>query len=97
MLLVQEAIYTCNLGTKEEVRKKERLVMSEAVDTEDADPGECQNYDLELKVDENMPLTDFPWCDFIRMGYYIHAVARTHSFYDDIVVKLPIIIEPAVS
>ena len=30
------------------------------------------------------------------MGYYVHAVARTHSFYDDIVVKLPIIIEPMV-
>merc|ERR1712226_174355 len=41
-----------------------------------------------------MALTDFPWCDFIQMGYYVHAVARTHSFYDDIVVKLPIIIEP---
>ena len=36
-------------------------------------------------------------CDFIQMGYYVHAVARTHSFYDDIVVKLPIIIEPMVS
>merc|ERR1712111_323699 len=42
----------------------------------------------------NMPLTHYPWCEFINMGYYIHAVARTHSFYDDIVVKLPIIIEP---
>ena len=36
-------------------------------------------------------------CPFIRMGYFLHAVARTHSFYDDIVVKLPIIIEPMVS
>ena len=43
-----------------------------------------------------MPLTHYPWCEFINMGYYIHAVARTHSFYDDIVVKLPIIIEPMV-
>ena len=30
--------------------------------------------------------------DFIQMEYYVHAVARTHSFYDDIVVKLPIVI-----
>jgi hypothetical protein len=30
------------------------------------------------------------------MGYFVHAVARTHSFYDDIVVKLPIILEPRV-
>ena len=137
MLLVQEAIYICNLGTKDEVRKRERLVMSEAEDTEDADPGECQvrvyflkpdwaqiyfipvpgsitsfyqcfkkstlllniwqGYDLTLRVDENMPLTHYPWCEFINMGYYIHAVARTHSFYDDIVVKLPLIIEPLAS
>ena len=33
----------------------------------------------------------FP-ADFIQMEYYVHAVARTHSFYDDIVVKLPIVI-----
>lgn len=45
-------------------------------------------------MDDVLPLTDFPWCDFIQMGYYIHAVARTPSVYDDIVVKLPIIINP---
>ena len=56
-----------------------------------------QGYDLTLRVDENMPLTHYPWCEFINMGYYIHAVARTHSFYDDIVVKLPLIIEPLAS
>ena len=39
-----------------------------------------------------MPLTDYPWCDFIQMGYFVHVVARTHSFYDDVVVKLPIIV-----
>ncbi len=46
MLLVQEAIYICNLGSKEEERKKEILVMAEAIDEEDAEVGECQNYDL---------------------------------------------------
>ena len=51
MLLVQEAIYICNLGTKDEVRKRERLVMSEAEDTEDADPGECQVRIYFLKSD----------------------------------------------
>ncbi len=40
-----------------------------------------------------MPLTDYPWCDFIQMGYFVHVVARTHSFYDDIVVKLPIVVQ----
>ena len=61
VLLVQEAIYTCNMGSKEESRKKERLVMSEAEDKEDTSRGECQNYDLELPIDETMALTDFPW------------------------------------
>ena len=41
--------------------------------------------------------TIYSRCEFIQMGYFVHAVARTHSFYDDIVVKLPIIIEPMVS
>ena len=49
-----------------------------------------------LEIPERMGLTDFPWCDFIQMEYYVHAVARTHSFYDDIVVKLPIIINAKV-
>ncbi len=30
------------------------------------------------------------------MEYFVHAVARTQSTYDDIVVKLPIVIEPKV-
>ncbi len=95
-ILVQEAVYICNMGSKEEERKKERLVYHEAHDEEDADPGECQHYNLELDIDENLPLTDFPWCDFIKMGYFVHAVARTHSVYDDVVVKLPIVIMPRV-
>ena len=49
------------MGSKEEARKKERLVMSEAIDKEDADVGECQHYDLELPIDEKMALTDYPW------------------------------------
>ena len=48
MLLVQEAIYISNLGSKEEERKKEILVMAEATDEENADSGECQNYNLVL-------------------------------------------------
>jgi hypothetical protein len=50
VLLVQEAIYICNLGSKEEERKKEILVMAEAIDEEDADAGECQKYDLVKKL-----------------------------------------------
>ena len=40
-----------------------------------------------------MPPTGFPHCDYIECGYFIHAVAKTNRLYDDIVVKLPIIIQ----
>jgi hypothetical protein len=46
VLLVQETIYICNYGSKDEERKKELLVMSEATDDEDTDAGECQEYNL---------------------------------------------------
>ena len=62
VLLVQEAIYVCNMGFKDEARKKEKLIFSEAEDPEDAETGECQAYDLELEVENVLPLTDFPWC-----------------------------------
>ena len=39
----------------------------------------------------NLPIVR---CDFILMGYSVHCVARTASVYDDIVVKLPIVLEP---
>ena len=51
VLLVQESIYICNMGAKEEARRKERLVFDTAEDNEDADSGECEKYDLELKID----------------------------------------------
>ena len=60
-LLVQESVYICNMGFKDEQRKKELLVFAEAVDNEDADVGECQEYNFELKIDDQLPLTDFPW------------------------------------
>ena len=40
----------------------------------------------------NVPPSGFPHCEFIDCGYYIHAVAKTASVYDDIVVKLPVVI-----
>ena len=60
-LLVQESVYICNMGFKDEQRKKELLVFAEAVDNEDADVGECQEYNFELKIDDQLPLSDFPW------------------------------------
>eukprot|EP00091_Calanus_sinicus_P000914 TRINITY_DN10875_c0_g1_i1.p1 TRINITY_DN10875_c0_g1~~TRINITY_DN10875_c0_g1_i1.p1 ORF type:complete len:147 (-),score=59.55 TRINITY_DN10875_c0_g1_i1:9-449(-) len=94
VVLVQEMIYTCNLDEVDESRKKEVLVMAEDRNEEDADPGEKETYaDFKLRIDKNMPPTGFPHCDFIECGYFIHAVAKTNRLYDDIVVKLPIIIQ----
>jgi len=94
LLLVQEMIYTCNLGEGDEERqKKEVLVVSDDSDSSDADPGETKVYDkLKLKVSRNLPVSGYPHCDYIDCGYFVHAVAKTASTFDDIVVKLPIII-----
>ena len=40
----------------------------------------------------NLPPSGFPHCEFIDCGYFIHAVAKTASVYDDVVVKLPVIV-----
>lgn len=69
-------------------------MVDEAVDEGNAQGN--KSYDLELKIDDTLPLTDYPWCEFIEMGYFVHVVARTHSFYDDIVVKLPVLVNPKV-
>ena len=93
LLLVQEMIYTCNLGEEDQRQKKEVLVVSDDHDTSDADPGETKVYDkLKLKVNRNLPVSGYPHCEYIDCGYYIHAVAKTASTFDDIVVKLPVII-----
>ena len=49
------------MGAKEEARRKERLVFDTAEDNEDTDAGECEKYELELKIDEHLPLSNFPW------------------------------------
>merc|ERR550519_1392213 len=67
--------------------------MSEAKDDEDADGGEKEIYDFKLDIDRNLPPTGFPYCDYIECGYFVHAVAKTNRLYDDVVVKLPIIIQ----
>ena len=56
VILVQEAIYVCNMGMKEEARKKERLIFSEAQDPEDAEPGECQ---VEGTIEEFLGIKTF--------------------------------------
>lgn len=68
-------------------------MFSEASDESDTDSGQEKTYNLKLDIAKDLPLTAFPHCDFVQMEYYVHAVARTHSFYDDIVVKLPIVLD----
>ncbi len=93
-ILVQEMIFSDKIDTpKESESVKELLVFAEATDEDDTNSGETRTYKLQLEIDERLPITSFPNCDFISMEYYVHAVARTHSFYDDIVVKLPIVID----
>ena len=62
LLLVQEMVYTCNLGEGEDERmKKEVLVVSDDHDTSDADPGETKIYDkLKLKVNDSKFNQRFP-------------------------------------
>jgi len=93
LLLVQEIIFTCNLMEDDERQKKEIMVITEDKDEADADPGETKVYDkLKVKIPRNLPPSGFPHCDFIDCGYFIHAVAKTATTYDDIVVKLPIMV-----
>ena len=44
------------MGMKEEARKKERLIFSEAQDPEDAEPGECQ---VEGTIEEFLGINTF--------------------------------------
>ena len=77
LLLVQEMIYMCDPGQVEELRKKEVLVVGECVREEHIEPGEKKEFtDLGVLIEKNLPLTGFPHCEFIEVGYFIHAVAK---------------------
>ena len=49
-LLVQESIYTVNMNSKDEARKKERLVVSESEDENNSISSDNQAFDFCLKV-----------------------------------------------
>merc|ERR1719273_2010577 len=93
VLLVQETIFTCNLGEDDERAKKEVLVVGEwQQDKEVAGGAEEKFQEVEILVAKDLPVTGFPHCDLIDMGYFIHAIAKTPSRDDDIIVKLPVTI-----
>ena len=62
-LLVQEAIYSVNMGTKDEKRKKEVLVMAEDSNGEDTHPGKTHTYNMTLQIPDRMGLTGKPAID----------------------------------
>ena len=80
VLLVQEMIYTCNLDEEDEMSKKEVLVVGEHVVEDKVDPGEKKEFpELRVPVERTLPVTGFPHCDHIDVGYFVHAVAKVGS------------------
>ena len=44
---------------------------------EHVEPGEKKEFkELSVLLEKNLPLTGFPHCEFIEVGYFIHAVAK---------------------
>ena len=77
VLLVQEMVYTCNLGQDDEMMKKEVLVVGECFIEDKIAPGEKKEFaEVEILIEKNLPATGFPHCDYIEVGYFIHAVAK---------------------
>ena len=77
LLLVQEMIYTCNLNSYEESSRKEVLVVGEFTKEEIIGPGEKKSFDdLYLLIEKNQPISGFPHCNHIDVGYSVHAVAK---------------------
>ena len=53
------------------------LVVGEwQVDKEVAGGAEEKFQDVEILVAKDLPVTGFPHCDLIDMGYFIHAIAK---------------------
>ena len=77
VLLVQEMIYTCNIDEEDEMRKKEVLVVGEYVSEDKIAPGEKKEFsELNILVEKSLPVTGFPNCECIEVGYIVRAVAK---------------------
>merc|ERR1719410_3100719 len=73
--------------------KKEGQVMDEGSSDTITEAGGSNIFsDVELTITKDVPVSGFPHCDLIDVGYYIHAVAKTPKRDDDVCVKLPITI-----
>ena len=77
VLLVQEMVYTCNMDEEDEMRKKEMLVVGEHIIDDKIAPGEKKEFsELNIVVEKKLPVTGFPHCGHIEVGYFVHAVAK---------------------
>ena len=82
VLLVQEMLYTCNLGEDDERMKKEVQVMDEWSSDTLTQAGDSSTFsDVELMIAKDIPVSGFPHCDLIDVGYYIHAVAKVVKYF----------------
>ena len=77
---MQEMVYTCNPDADDERRKKEVLVVGVFNKEETIDPGEKKSFDdMYLLIEKNIPISGFPHCEYIDVGYFVHAVAKVGS------------------
>ena len=77
LLLVQEMIYKCNVDSGDESMKKEVLVLGDCTKVETISPGQKKIFDdMYLLIEKNLPISGFPHCEYIDVGYLVHAVAK---------------------
>ena len=77
VLLVQEIIFTCNLGEDDERMKKEVIVVGEWKNDKGAEGGDTNKFDdVEIQIAKDLPVTGFPHTELIDVSYFLHAVAK---------------------
>ena len=81
VLLVQEIIFTCNLGEDDERMKKEVLVVGEWKADKGTGGGDTNTFDdVEILIAKDLPVTGFPHTELIDVSYFLHAVAKVKYF-----------------
>ena len=81
VLLVQEIIFTCNLGEDDERMKKEVIVVGEWKNDKGAEGGDTNKFDdVEIQIAKDLPVTGFPHTELIDVSYFLHAVAKVNNY-----------------
>ena len=77
MLLVQEIIFTCNLGEDDERMKKEVIVVGEWKTEKGTEGGDTNKFDeIEILIAKDLPVTGFPHTELIDVSYFLQAGAK---------------------